>query len=409
MRLIKALLTLSSMLLMLWDAPVSARQQTAADVATLSGFEARVEPEKEEMRAVKRQVQRDPLVRSGLTLPEPQLSFETTTGKGRATGTIGVVYPRPGGEQTFLFTVSSPVGDSGEAQVRPLDLRALADAGSIRVAFSGARMFRRFSVADIRRLCTGLAKEDCTAGKLEEKNPQLSQQLLATVFRRLPLLYAATFTYGRNEFSFFDQVGVQQTPVERNDVQAEGTLGLLVNRRTNLLAFHAAYAQTHNASSDTTQLCRPLPGSIIMRCDRATVGEPTRTRTAIGTIEYRIQFAGERRVPIALAPKLQFALGLDVADDVSSIEVPIYFFQEKVDASSASTAPKLNGGVSAGWRSDEGFQVSVFIGTTFKLLKISTLLPRPDSQRGQRAWTTSRIDLASPEHLTVRIERTPRG
>ena len=369
MRLIKALMTLSSMLLVLWDAPVSARQQTAADAATLSGFEARVESEKEETRAVKRQVQRDPLVRSGLTLPEPQLSFETTKGKGRATGTIGVVYPRPGGEQTFLFAVSSPVGDSEEAQVRPLDLRALADAASVRVAFSGARMFRRFSVADIRRLCTGLPKEDCTAGKLEDKNPQLSQQLLATVFRRLPLVYAATFTYGRNEFSFFDQLGVEQEPVERNDVEFEGTLGLLVNRRTNLLAFHATYAQTHNASSDKTQLCRPL-GSTVMRCDPAIVGEPTGTRRAIGTIEYRIQFAGERRVPIALAPKLQFALGFDGADDVSSFEVPIYFFQEKVDASSASTAPKLNGGVSAGWRSDEGFQVSVFIGTTFRLFKI---------------------------------------
>jgi hypothetical protein len=35
-----------------------------------------------------------------------------------------------------------------------------------------------------------------------------------------------------------------------------------------------------------------------------------------------------------------------------------------------STAPKLNGGVSAGWRSDDGFQVYVFIGTTFRLFAL---------------------------------------
>jgi hypothetical protein len=42
-------------------------------------------------------------------------------------------------------------------------------------------LFRRFSVSDIRNLCKGIEKEDCTAGKLEEKNPQLSQQLLAMI------------------------------------------------------------------------------------------------------------------------------------------------------------------------------------------------------------------------------------
>ena len=90
----------------------------------------------------------------------------------------------------------------------------------------------------------------------------------------------------------------------------------------------------------------------------------------IGTIEYRVQLAGERKVPIAFAPKLQVALGVEGADDRTSFELPIYFFPDKADPDATTTAPKLNGGVSAGWRSDNGFQVSVFIGTTFKLFKI---------------------------------------
>ena len=75
-------------------------------------------------------------------------------------------------------------------------------------------------------------------------------------------------------------------------------------------------------------------------------------------------------MPIAFAPKVQFAHGLDGGEDVTSLETPFYFFQEKPDPKATSSAPKLNGGISAGWRSDNGFQAAVFIGTTFKLFKL---------------------------------------
>jgi len=345
-------------------APAAAQPPTSLMTAAA---EAMAESTKEHGRSAKRQAQRDPLVRSGLALPEPQLTFETTRGSGRATGTVGFIQQQAAGETSFLVAMSAPIGSAADAETHPIDLRGLANGATVAVGFNSARMFKTFSVADITKLCDTIPKEDCTAGKLQEKHPDLSRQLLGTVFERVPILYGATFSYGRNKFSFFDATGTKQAPVDRNDVEVEGTVGFLVNQRTNLLAFHVAYADTHAAASDKTQLCRPLTGSVVTRCDAAVMGSPVESRSAIGTIEYRWQTPGERKIPIAVAPKFQFSLGIDGADDLKSFEVPVYFFQEKADPKATSTAPKLNGGVSAGWRSDDGFQVYLFIGTTFKL------------------------------------------
>ena len=186
-------------------------------------------------------------------------------------------------------------------------------------------------------------------------------------FRKVPVLYGGSFTYGRNTFPFFDTTGTRQEPVRHDDLRAEGSLGLLVNGRRDLLAFHLAYVHAFTPSTKT-QLCRPLSGSTVTRCDAAVIGPPNEEQSAIGTIEYRWQMRISTRLPVAFAPKFQFALGLDNADDVTSIEAPFYFFQEKPKDS--TTAPRLNGGISSGWRSDTGFQATVFIGTTFRLFKL---------------------------------------
>jgi hypothetical protein len=321
--------------------------------------------------SVKHQAQRDPLVRSGLTLPEPQVTLETTRGKGRATGTVGLVKQTVSGEMTFGLAVSSPIGEGDDAEARPVDLRGLADGATLALSVSGSRLFKSFRVRDISDVCkkANVAKEDCTAGKLEDVNPQASQALLDLAFQSVPILYAGSFTYGRNKFSFYDAAGTRQEPVRHSDVAAEGSFGMLVNRRRDLLAFHAGYSRTFTASSNKTQLCRPLAaGATIERCDAATIGEPVEQEQMIGTIEYKWQKRGDTRFPLAFAPKFQFAVGIDESDDVTSFEVPFYIFQEKPKAELAP--PKLNGGISAGWRSDNGFQVAVFIGTTFSLFKM---------------------------------------
>ena len=302
-----------------------------------------------------------------LTLPEPQLSFETTKGNGRATGTIGFVQQQSGGETSFIVAVSAPIGGSPDAEAHPIDLRGLTNGATISAGFNSAMMFKDFSVSDIVAICAGIPMEDCTAGKLQEKHPELSNRLLDAVFKPIPILYGATIAYGRNKFPYVDSTGARQPSAERNDFEAEGTIGLLVNRRTNLLAFHVAYSDAHSASPDKTQLCRPLPGSVVTRCDAAVIGAPIKERQVISTIEYRWQLPGEQKIPVAVTPKFQYSFGMDEAEDLKSFEVPVYFFQEKADPKATSTAPKLNGGVSAGWRSDDGFQVHVFIGTTFKL------------------------------------------
>ena len=352
--------------------PAAAQQPAAAGSPAQPGaiFQPALEARKEAEQSKVRQAQRDPLARSGLTLPEPQLTLETVKTQGRATGTIGLVGQQTQGEYNIVFAMSAPIGSSDDAVARPLDLRGLTNGASLSIGFSGTSLFRSFDVGDIVKLCAGIPKEECTAGKLEEENSALSQKLLGTVFRNVPFLYGATFTYGRNKFTYFDAAGVRQPTADHNNLVIEGAFGLLVNQRRNLIAVAVAYSDTHVASPDKTQLCRPLPNTQLTRCDAATLGAPIEQTSAITTLEYRWQLTGEPRIPIAIAPKLQFALGMDGGDDLTSFEVPVYFFQEKADPKATSSAPRLNGGVAAGWRSDDGFEVYVFIGTTFRLFKI---------------------------------------
>lgn len=350
-------------------APTSARAQAPA-AAQAAADMLLVTATTDIARPVKRQSQRDPLVRSGLTLPEPQLTLEATKGKGRATGTVGFVKQQTNGELTVGLAVSSPIGESDDAEAQPLDLRGLSNGAVVAFNVAGSSLFKTFRASDVRAVCKkrNIPTADCTAGKLEDTDPETSQELLNLAFRKVPLLYGASFSYGRNSFTFFDATGTKQDPVHHDDLQFEASLGLLVNGRRDLFAFHIDYADVAKASSSKTQLCRPLTGSTVSRCDSATIGAPTEEQKLIGTIEYRWQKRGNPRLPLAFAPKFQFSLGFDDADDVTAFEAPFYFFQDKPKDTTA--APKLNGGISAGWRSDTGFEAAVFIGTTFSLFKL---------------------------------------
>jgi hypothetical protein len=268
-------------------------------------------------------------------------------------------------------------GDSETAEAQPLDLTGLTDGATVEFSITHASLLKDFRVADIVRICTdaGIAKEDCTAGKLQDTNSPLSQALLKRVFRDHPFMFGASVRFGRNTFAFVDAQGTAQDPLERSDLGIEGSFGWLLNRRTRLLGVHLQYSRDYQASADLTQLCRPLPGTQVLRCDQAIVGAPVQAKAAIATIEYKWQLARQRRNDrttgpvIGFGPRLQLSKGFDDTDDVASFELPVYFFQEKLDEGS-SAVPKLNGGLSAGWRSDTGFQAYVFIGTAFKLLEL---------------------------------------
>ena len=342
--------------------------QTIGDAARLQ-----IDAEHQRRQLETRQLERDPVAKSGFTLPEPQIAFETTKGNGRATGTIGFAY----GATNFRTEVSSPIGDSEAAEAQPLDLTGLTDGATVEFSITHASLLKAFRVADIVRICTdaGIAKEDCTAGKLQDTSSPLSRALLKRVFRDHPFMFGASVRFGRNTFAFVDAQGTAQDPLARTDVGVEGSFGWLLNRRTRLLGLHLQYSSDYQASTDQTQLCRPLPATEVLRCDPAIVGAPVQAKAAIATIEYKWQLARERAKGrtagpvIGFGPRLQLSKDFDDTDDIASFELPVYFFQEKLEEG-ASAVPKLNGGLSAGWRSDTGFQAYVFIGTAFKLLEL---------------------------------------
>jgi hypothetical protein len=342
--------------------------QTIGDAA-----QTQIEAENQKRQRDTRQLERDPVAKSGFTLPEPQITFETTKGHGRATGTIGFA----SGATNFRTDVSSPLGDSETAEAQPLDLTGLTDGATVEFSITHASLLKGFRVADIVRICTaaGIAKEDCTAGKLQDTNSPVSQALLKRVFREHPFMFGASVRFGRNTFTFVDAQGAAHDPQAKTDVGVEGSFGWLLNRRTRLLGLHLQYSRDYQAAADQTQLCRPLPGTEVLRCDPAIVGAPVQAKAAIATIEYKWQLARERTnghtagPVIGFGPRLQLSKGFDDTDDIASFELPVYFFQERLDEGS-SAVPKLNGGLSAGWRSDTGFQAYVFIGTAFKLLEL---------------------------------------
>lgn len=347
---------------------------TTASGQTISqAAQVQIDTENQKRQRNARQLERDPVGKSGFTLPEPEISFETTKGAGRATGTIGFAR----GATNFRTTVSSPIGDSDDAEAQPLDLTGLTDGATVEFNITHASLFRAFDVSDIVGICTDarIAKEDCTAGKLQDTNSALSQALLKRAFRDHPFIFGASVGFGRNTFEFVDGQGSAQDSIRKTDIGVEGSFGWLLNRRRRLLALHLQYSSDYQASSDKTELCRTLPDVTVVRCDPAVIGGPSQQKAAIATIEYKWQVVrgdkdgGTTGSPvIGFGPRLQLSKGFGEADDITSFELPVYFFQETLDEGS-SRAPKLNGGLSAGWRSDTGFQAYVFIGTAFKLLE----------------------------------------
>jgi hypothetical protein len=101
----------------------------------------------------------------------------------------------------------------------------------------------------------------------------------------------------------------------------------------------------------TGSLC-PAPKSYPVDCKTGPIGPPPKTESPIPYIEYRQRIGGG----FAIDPSFNY----DLKKSVVGVNLPMYFI--------GSGSGKLSGGLSVGWRSDQGgAQFGLFAGTAFSL------------------------------------------
>jgi hypothetical protein len=103
--------------------------------------------------------------------------------------------------------------------------------------------------------------------------------------------------------------------------------------------------------ANTGSLC-PAPKSFPVDCKTGPIGPPPKTESPIPYLEYRQRiWAG-----LAIDPSVNY----DLKKSVVGVTLPVYFI--------GSGSGKLTGGLSAGWRSDQGgTQFGLFVGSAFSL------------------------------------------
>lgn len=103
-------------------------------------------------------------------------------------------------------------------------------------------------------------------------------------------------------------------------------------------------------SGKEQEICQPFGTDLdALSCAKRVVGAPTESKKQIASVEARRY---SRDGSFALNPRFSY----DFENSVSSVQLPVYFLKDGKGI--------LNGGLTAGWRSDtDDFTLSLFVGT----------------------------------------------
>lgn len=284
--------------------------------------------------------------------------WSTASGKGFGTDASTAVF------QTYAFTASAPLADSGDSQLASLD--ALASGFALEAKYTHTTITRakgRNGDA-MTAMCARL-----TAAKPEilTERPDFIDKCSLELFglygaedefeafktlvwgeRPTATIWGASARVGKDSFDFFDPTTLAEGSADKT---AWSVKGFWAHRPLDgdwLLTLAAEHQDAYEAS-DAAILCPTATG--VVTCVNGPIGAPQKVRKDIVSAEYRRAFKG-----FSAATVLQY----DVNNDVSAVEVPIYLVRDKDG--------DLNGGVKLGWRSDTGdVTAGVFIGTAFGL------------------------------------------
>ncbi|MFL5576387.1 MAG: hypothetical protein ACJ79S_10510 [Gemmatimonadaceae bacterium] len=304
---------------------------------------------------------REPRLQSVLRSPANalQLSGATDTKNKTVQAQLGWLGSGLAGATAgFSVSVQGPL-DEGEDETRLADLTGLSNVTTAAFNVSWFRWTPNVDLRALRAACAKIRADHeeelkeyppgditwCFAGSRRVPQSDWSGLDTAIVYVGRPLTLAASVKIGRQRFKFADATTLGDSSADRTPWSVGGAGGVYFPRLALLVSPSFEYARSSKARR-SAQLCRPLDTAGALECRTTPLGAPEEKERQVAGLDLRRFFS----------PTLGVALEsrYDFRDRITAIEVPVYFLRDKAG---------LNGGVSAGWSSDEHtLSLSAFIG-----------------------------------------------
>jgi hypothetical protein len=310
----------------------------------------------------------DPTMKSSVSAPNAQIALEGTNDQGTVTGRIGIYVH----EVVLETKLSAPIGKTA-SEANLIDLDGLPNKGT---ADFGATWMIWNPTADSvkqRAACAsyltgeGIAKDGAEADTLLLKTTDKGEiaypctrlalkgkyrdQFDKAVNWGTPVLVTGRAKVGRQQYDYADPPLFNDANVVHTSYGFNGAVGVIIPTGDFIQASFQ-YQKGYN-EQDSEQVCTPITGSTSSHCRDIAVGAPTAQLKKIVQLEARI-FPS---LSVGFNPKFAY----DFVKSAVSLQMPIYMFHAKEGG--------LNGGVTAGWRSDtRSFKVALFVGQVFTLI-----------------------------------------
>ena len=285
---------------------------------------------------------------SALALPTPSLIVSGSKDTKEAKARLGIDY------YDLLVDLQFVAPLQGAEEVNPVSLDGLADGTTAEFGLGYIHWPVRPDPIKIQELCRAIGREECDDSSFTDP-AQRRAYLDAFNFSRTPVLVGLRVRAGRNEFKWRDKTTLAESVSHHNDWSVSGTVGFY-NPRMGFLGGQFDRQDSYRGGSKTN-VCQPLAGTNATTCRDLVLGAPTKTSRSIARIELRRFSRGGK---FAINP----SWSRDLDEDVSSLQLPIFFLQDGKGG--------LNGGVTAGWRSDtKAFTLSLFVGASLDLASMA--------------------------------------
>ena len=261
------------------------------------------------------------------------------------------------GQRQIQLAFSGPL-DSNEATT-PLSLTGLAPGANAKLSFSrlswrGPDPRER---QEILALCTRAGLDPASADPAKTCDlKNFSSPDDEALFRFLnhlddwPWMIGGEVTGGRVTQKYLDSKSLASLSQSEMTWNAVGRIGAFSSLGFAIGAF--TYSESLLAAGAASQICRPIEGTTGLKCDNSVLGAPHGKTSAVVSVELRRFIASAA----AWSPSIQY----DLKNDVTAVEVPVYFL-------GSGTTPM--GGIRFGWRSDtEEVSAVVFVGAAFRMI-----------------------------------------
>ncbi|WP_161828124.1 hypothetical protein [Steroidobacter agaridevorans] len=265
--------------------------------------------------------------------------------------------------EAWSLTLKAPLNkDESNTELATLD--GLADAFSGTLKYNNVRLTRRNPRdEELKRYCDVDAEGPSeTLGALPPCDLGIAKKVLGEAdfeslrglfFSPMQWAWGGAVTIGTKQYEFLASDTTDKMDERRTPWSAQVFVAAQ-RRRVGLLTFAVRYEDAYK-SGDVTTNCPAPGGAQVVSCVTAPLDEPKKNEKTVATMEFR-RSTNLWGAPIAFSPSVNY----DFKDSVLGVDVPVYLWSNEKG--------RLTGGLTAGWRDDEGgINVGLFVGTAFTL------------------------------------------